>query len=1022
MGSNKHEESLVGQTFEKCRIIAKLGTGGMGSVWLAEHFGLGRKVAVKILPPEMGRDPEYVARFMREATTAGRMEHPNIVQIHDVGYAEGRHFIVMQYVDGESLSTVVDNLGAMDPMDAARIAAGMLRGLQHAHEEGVVHRDVKPDNVLITKGDEPKLLDFGLAIETETALQITKDGMVVGTPYYLAPEQARGMKATPLCDVYAAGVTLYYLLTGKRPFVGATALAVLNKHIHEPPVPPMKHRPVIPKPLNDIVLKMMAKKPADRYASAGAAADDLDAFLKGKAIQVRIPVQLPFGISTWTKRQQLLVASGAGGFLLFLVVLLILAFSGGKATPKTAVAPPPPPVNTEAEESRKFRACLELDRQSRENYAAYPDVFNAYDVFIASTPSADYGERGKQAKKAFYDFAEGRASELLDRLTKEPDPFLRLAALRAFPPPLVDLTTIDKRLREEQAIAHSDAETNYLENERKLDAAFKEHRFKEAAALLERLLPVAEGPRVDRLKKQKADLPRLEKEYNDEVLRRLTQDYASVHASFEEALTARETGTAFSLVARFLKDHSGEVERQRSRAPGLNYEPLLKPFSNPVLSDSQLLARATIVGAFGRAQDSLAYRILSDLQDAMDVEYLVTESTQGLYALARGDADFRSATYGATGRVTLDAAGLTFTAKAGVKKPIDHRKLRVPDLIELSAIVEALPSDQLLQTNDQLCRAIGAAWVYSSLPERWAQANRCFRQADKLGLPGLAFRIDDFRERGYQEVRDRITESRKELARKNFEGAKKPIAAVEAAWDHDPVLKEEIGRAMATILVAEVLHHERNRDYVRLKQAARLLRTRYAKLYPEEVIFAPYARAMRQTGRWSPAGSLLNDDWTWEGKAQGTPAPVDDETRGGRGLRLKSGKALQVSPLRSRGVTGASVQLAVVNAFTSFATGLRFDASDKDGRHLKLVVRDTGEVALYAFDGREEKRIEKGSLGKKLAAGQWIELSYVAEAGDLVCFVDQRPLILTTAEVPTDRGIELWTSADANFRLLQLRR
>src|ERR1051325_11152396 len=296
----KNEDQLTGKTFEKCRILAKLGTGGMGSVWLAEHFGLGRKVAVKILPPEMGRDPEYVARFMREATTAGRMEHPNIVQIHDVGYAEGRHFIVMQYVDGESLSTVVEHLGAMEPKDAARIASGILRGLQHAPQEGVVHRDVKPDNVLITKGDEPKLLDFGLAIETETALQITKDGMVVGTPYYLAPEQARGQKATPLCDVYAAGCTLYYLLTGKRPFVGATALAVLNQHLHEPPVPPIKHKADIPKPLNDIVLKMMAKKPTDRYQSAAAAANDLEAFLKGKEIQVKVPRQLPLGLDRLT--------------------------------------------------------------------------------------------------------------------------------------------------------------------------------------------------------------------------------------------------------------------------------------------------------------------------------------------------------------------------------------------------------------------------------------------------------------------------------------------------------------------------------------------------------------------------------------------------------------------------------------------------------------------------------------------------------------------------------------------------
>jgi hypothetical protein len=116
------------------------------------------------------------------------------------------------------------------------------------------------------------------------------------------------------------------------------------------------------------------------------------------------------------------------------------------------------------------------------------------------------------------------------------------------------------------------------------------------------------------------------------------------------------------------------------------------------------------------------------------------------------------------------------------------------------------------------------------------------------------------------------------------------------------------------------------------------------------------------------------------------------------------------------------VQLAVVNAFTSFSTGFRFDASEKDGRYYKLVVRDTGEVTLYASDGREEKRLDKGSLGKKLAANQWIELSYVAEGGDLVCFVDQRPVILTAAAIPADRGIELWTSADANFRLLRLRR
>ncbi|HEV3027197.1 MAG TPA: serine/threonine-protein kinase [Planctomycetota bacterium] len=1022
----KHEESLVGRTFEKCRIIAKLGMGGMGSVWLAEHFGLGSKVAVKILPPEMGRDPEYVARFMREATTAGRMEHPNIVQIHDVGYAEGRHFIVMQYVDGESLSTVVDNLGAMDPKDAAKIAAGMLRGLQHAHEEGVVHRDVKPDNVLITKGDEPKLLDFGLAIETETALQITKDGMVVGTPYYLAPEQARGQKATPLCDIYAAGVTLYYLLTGKRPFVGATALAVLNKHIHEPPVPPIKHRPVIPKALNDIVLKMMAKKPAERYQSAGAAADDLEAFLKGKPVQVKLPLQLPlpFGMASWTKKQQILAASGAGSLLLLLVLLLVVAFSGGRKEAPSApsIAQPsrrPGPV--EPDDGPRFSACMEFEKQNKESIASFVDILNRYDVFIASTTSAEFGDRARKQRKAFAEFAEKRAEQELDRRAKEPDPYRRVKALQDFPKVLVEVTSIDKRLREDLSIAHGEAENRYLEDERKLDAAGEANRFKEARELIESLIPVAEGPRKDRLLRLKADLPRREKEYDDEILRRLVAAYEPVHDAFVDALTKRETGTAFSLVTKYLRDQSGEAERQRIRVPGLNYELLLKPFPDAALSETQLLARPSIAGVFARAQNSLPFRILADLLDAMDVEYIVREAVQGLDVLARANGEIRLVTLGASGKVTMEITGFQFVPKGGVQKAINYRRFHVQDLFQLTALAEGQTVEQLLATSDQHCRAMGAVWIYTTLPERWAQAGRCFARAEQLGIPGLGFRIEEFRDRGSRELRDRILASRKESGQKNFEGARQMLSAVESAWSHDPVLTEEIGRAMATILVAEVLHHERNRDYARLKQAVRLLRTKYPTLYPEEVVFAPYANALRSTGDWRPTASLLNDDWTWEGKSQGAPCPAEDETKSSRGLKLKPEKPMRVASIRSGGSTGAAVDLALSGASPAFSVGFRFDVSDKEGTYKKLVLRDTGEVALYSFDGREETRLSRESLVKKLSPGQWVELSFVVEGGDLVAYVDQRPLLLKSTTISPNHDFELWTSADANFRNLRLR-
>lgn len=1022
MAAKKYEDQLTGKTFEKCRIIAKLGTGGMGSVWLAEHFGLGRKVAVKILPSEMGRDPEYVARFMREATTAGRMEHPNIVQIHDVGYAEGRHFIVMQYVDGESLSTVVENLGAMEPRDAAKIAAGILRGLHHAHEEGVVHRDVKPDNVLIAKGDEPKLLDFGLAIETETALQITKDGMVVGTPYYLAPEQARGQKATPLCDVYAAGVTLYYLLTGKRPFVGATALAVLNKHIHEPPVPPMKHRPTIPKPLNDIVLKMMAKKPADRYPSAAAAAVDLESFLKGKEIQVRVPVQLPLGLDRLSRNQKIAAGTGAAAGLLLLVALGI-ALSGGKSKEPAESSPQRPPsarTTPESQDSLKLLECLKFEEKNRNTFSAYPEIFTTYDQFINSTTSPAYIDKAKQAKKTFYEYVEKRSVEELNNILKETDPYRRVKLLAQFPQALQDLTPIDKRLREERAQAAREAEAKYLAEEKKLDDAVRDGHFNEAESQLNILLGQAEGTRLARLERLKSELPRMRHEFEDSLLRRLSEEYANVHTSFEESVIKRETAPAYSNVTKFLKN-LGDEERSRTRVPGINYENLFKAAADNSFRETALIqVRATLATAFLKAQDSLAYRILSDLQDALDVELLVHSAGEGIDKLSRQPTEIRLATFGTSGRITVNINGLAFQPHSGPEKPIAIRRLQPADLVLLAAGAEGTSVERLYESNDLMARAAGAAYLYSQVPERWAQAARWFRRAEELGLQGLGYRLAEFRERGYRQIRDRIRASQALLEKKQFDAAKGPLFEMQQAWSHDSDLKNELGRALAGILVAEVLQYDRTHDFARVKEAARTLRTGYSGLYRSEDIFLPYANALRSTGSWGPVGSALNDDWTWQGKPQGTPAPAGDEKS--RGIRLNPGKSIELASVRTRGATGVKVDLSVTSTSNSFEAGLRFDVSSSDGTYRKLVVRDTGEITLFEYDGREEKRSGTALLPKKLAPGEWIELSFISEGGDLACYAAERPVLLLPIAVPADREMGIWSSTEANFRFMELRK
>jgi hypothetical protein len=166
----------------------------------------------------------------------------------------------------------------------------------------------------------------------------------------------------------------------------------------------------------------------------------------------------------------------------------------------------------------------------------------------------------------------------------------------------------------------------------------------------------------------------------------------------------------------------------------------------------------------------------------------------------------------------------------------------------------------------------------------------------------------------------------------------------------------------------------------------------------------------------------MNDEWTWEGKGSGTDAPALDETAASRGLRLKPNRSIELSSVTTRGATGAAVDLSVSKNASSFAAGFRFDYSPKDGKYRKLVIRDTGELTLYEFDGLEEKRVQSVPIGRKLVPGQWVELAYVAEAGDLVCFVAERPVLLVTASIPADRTLGFWSSADANFRLLRLRK
>jgi eukaryotic-like serine/threonine-protein kinase len=258
---------------ERYALDSSIASGGMATVWLARDDILARPVAVKILHPHLSEDAAFVARFRREALAAARLSHPNIVSIYDTGsqtYPDGtdRHFIVMEYCSGGTLAAVIDERGPMEPERAAAVGARICEALAYAHSHEVIHRDIKPANVLLVDHGEVKVGDFGIAKAAFATSDITATGAILGTVTYLSPEQVKGEEPDARSDIYSVGILLHELLTGKPPFVEETQIATAMAHARTPPPPVRTIRAGVPRSLEAVVLKALAKKPDDRFASA----------------------------------------------------------------------------------------------------------------------------------------------------------------------------------------------------------------------------------------------------------------------------------------------------------------------------------------------------------------------------------------------------------------------------------------------------------------------------------------------------------------------------------------------------------------------------------------------------------------------------------------------------------------------------------------------------------------------------------------------------------------------------------
>lgn len=270
---------VVGKSLtNRYQILEKIGEGGMALVYRSMDTLLHREVAVKVLREQYASDEQFVERFRREAQAAASLSHPNVVNIYDVGEVDGTHFIVMEYVHGRSLRRIIQEEGRLSPSRAARYALQICEGLQHAHERGLVHRDIKPHNILITPDDRVKVTDFGIARAASTST-LTQTGIIIGSVHYFSPEQAKGANIGAQSDLYSLGVVLYEMLTGEVPFNGDSPISVALKQIEEPAPRVIGARPDCPPALARIVERALVKSLSERYADAAQMASDLRRYL-----------------------------------------------------------------------------------------------------------------------------------------------------------------------------------------------------------------------------------------------------------------------------------------------------------------------------------------------------------------------------------------------------------------------------------------------------------------------------------------------------------------------------------------------------------------------------------------------------------------------------------------------------------------------------------------------------------------------------------------------------------------------
>ena len=353
----KGRNTLIGTTLSQYRILEKLGEGGMGEVYLAEDTSLKRKVALKVLPAEMAADPERLARFKREAESVAALNHPNIVTIHSVEEFEGKHFLTMEWVDGQTLGELMSR-GAMPLNKIFDLGVPIADALASAHEEGITHRDLKPANVMVTQKGRVKVLDFGLAklaveggeegSDEQPTQALTQEGLAVGTVPYMSPEQVRGEGVDHRTDIFSLGVLLYEMASGQRPFGGKSSADLVSAILRDRPPSVTELRAELPHHLGRVLQRCMEKDPEKRFQTAKDVKNELEGLKQevSSGVARLSSASMPAAtseVSDSSSRKRLWIGLAAAA-----VIAVLLAMLWMRSGDSTAPAEEPAPVRAES--------------------------------------------------------------------------------------------------------------------------------------------------------------------------------------------------------------------------------------------------------------------------------------------------------------------------------------------------------------------------------------------------------------------------------------------------------------------------------------------------------------------------------------------------------------------------------------------------------------------------------------------------------------------------------------------------